>query len=312
MANQVCSQNVEEEWLMEKMLDDVRKDAVEKLGHLGEEEKRQLIDAAILAMEFWLNFNSDSGTIVFPSRVEEEVEEKVEDELFKWIALKGIDDAYGEDFYAEMITSEYWMKNPQGIKAMVFCIYIYGTFYTRTFESFAKVENKMFLLLPKDCHLIFDKQMETIREQERIIISRKKKISRVEDLPEGEKETLEKLFQFHPVIKNAELIEKFHILEETIRNLTDSSIAEVINHMEADEYDCFYGLSNEIRKKIIYGAIRAEKSCYMRFYCLEHIAGQEKREEEELLGAVFCMLGIIKRLQKLERISVRKSESNFI
>lgn len=295
---------------MERMLDDVRRDAVEKLGHLGEAEKRQLTDAAILVMEFWLNYNSDGGRWVILTRVEREVEEKVEDELFKWFALKCIR-TYSEDFCAEMITSEYWMKNPQGIKAMIFCIYIYGTFYTRTHKTFAEVESKMLLLLPKDCHPLFDEQMEEIRQQEKIV-SRKKRTNRVEDLPEEEREMMEKLFRFHPVIKNAELAERIPVLEGVIRKLTDSSIVEVINHMGDEEYDCFYVFSNEIRKKMIYGAIRAEEDCYIDFRCLEKIAGQEEREEEELLGAVLYMLGKIRRLQRLGRIQVRKSEPNFV
>lgn len=296
---------------MERMLDDVRRDAVEKLGHLGEAEKRQLTDAVILVMEFWLNFNSYVGRFVILSRVEREVEEKVEDELFKWVALEAIYSGGDEDYCLEKITSEYWMKNPQGIKAMIFCIYIYGIFYTRTYKTFAEVESKMLLLLPKDCHSLFDEQMEKIRQQEKIL-SRKKIISRVEDMPEEEKEIMEKLFRFHPVIKNAELAERIPVLEGVIRKLTDSSIVEVINHMGDEEYDCFYVFSNEIRKKMIYGAIRAEEDCCIEFRCLEKIAGQEEREEEELLGAVLYMLGKIKRLQRLGRIQVRKSEPNFV
>lgn len=289
---------------MERMLDDVRRDAVEKLGHLGEVEKRQLTDAAILGMEFWLNFNRGGGRVVFLNRVERELEEKVEDELFKWVAWEVLYNGGDEDYYLEKITSEYWMKNPQGIKAMIFCIYIYGTFYTRTRKTFAEVESKMFLLLPKDCHPLFDEQMEKIRQQKRERIT--------SNLSEEEKEMMEKLFRFHPVIKNAELAERIPVLEGVIRKLTDSSIVEVINHMGDEEYDCFYVFSNEIRKKMIYGAIRAEEDCYIDFRCLEKIAGQEEREEEELLGAVLYMLGKIKRLQRLGRIQVRKSEPNFV
>lgn len=90
---------------MEKILDDVRRDAINKLMLAGEEDKAPLKDAAALMMKC-CQINIEEGSLALKNAACESKDER----LKKMIVF--IEDGVYLDEIIEIATNEYWMQNP--------------------------------------------------------------------------------------------------------------------------------------------------------------------------------------------------------
>jgi len=282
--------------IMNKMLDDVRRDAIQKCKPTGEEDNKILADAAGLVLEFAIPAIYEGEL-----DLEEKTKNKKDDSrrFFKELIMLLVVGIH-PGLVAEIGSNEYWARNPQGIRAMVLCIYLWGICCIYT-GDYAMVCKDIYTLLPESCYPRLDRQMVILEEKRKLLEKEKQE----RHLKYEEKEKLaEKALQDYlcgsPVLTNQELLEIVHVLEEQIEKLPDAFLMKVLNEKMRDEkYHCFYVLNDKIRQRILKDDIFIE-------ICRNELSWDDytelqKLEEEEIMGAVLVMSGIIKRLCKQEK-----------
>ncbi|MCI9307412.1 MAG: hypothetical protein HFI28_13245, partial [Lachnospiraceae bacterium] len=102
---------------MEKILDEVRRDAIEKLKTADTEDLHLLTDAAAYACSL-----TKIEQLYGLSAVKQAVGDS-QSEFFRFIC-KFISEPFEADDAIQLITNEYWSRNPQGVQAMTAYIYI--------------------------------------------------------------------------------------------------------------------------------------------------------------------------------------------
>ncbi|MCI8860407.1 MAG: hypothetical protein HFI71_13005 [Lachnospiraceae bacterium] len=285
---------------MNKMLEDVHRDAIKKFKPAGEEDKKRFMNAVISVLEChtisWME-----GLLV----LEGYAEEKTDDQYLKRILYLIVD---GREFQCiiEIMTEEYWIKEPQGTKAMVFLIYLLGAYYVLYVYSLeTTVESLRTVIVFSEEYLVeFDKLVGKIVDQKKEIEKQREKEMQAWRLECDVKDKeAEKILHSHPVITNFELFEMIQALEEEIGKLPNLFIQKVINEMGFQIVsDCFYVFSDQARQKIL----ESDDSFIFLWkknerYVVDYVIGIKEHEEEELLGSLFVMSGTVKRLYKQEK-----------
>lgn len=103
---------------MKKIIDDVRRDAFEKLKSADDHEAGLLIDAALLTIAIAKVARREGFLYLEPFI--EDLPEQLQRPLLLLI------DAWSFKEIAEIVTNDYWSGDPQGIQAMISYIYICG------------------------------------------------------------------------------------------------------------------------------------------------------------------------------------------
>ncbi len=280
---------------MDKILDDVRKDAMKKCRITGEEDKKRLTAAAVLMLEIGETVRTEGMLAVYKY-----IEKKTVNEFLKRI-LRQMSEGTDAVLTFEAAANEYWEKDPQGILAMVFYIYLLGADYIYSGYPSATVMESLRTLLPEGCHEKFDRRVEKINNKRKKCKQKQQKQMYLFKQKEAlQRQEAEKLLHSPPVIINKELLEIVHALEEEIGKLPDLSFEKVLNEMEFEILcDCFYVLSDESRQRIL-DNYDSFASRLRSFEYMDYVIGRKGREEEEVLGAVFVLSGTMKRLQRQE------------
>ena len=103
---------------MERILDDVRRDAMTKLQMTGE-DGTLLIDAAVNIVEM-SDVAHREGLLAL-----EEFNEDNNSDFAKWLVMLVVDGT-DSDLLCEMAVNEYWMRESEGVCAMADYMYIRG------------------------------------------------------------------------------------------------------------------------------------------------------------------------------------------
>lgn len=280
---------------MNIMLDDVRKDAIQKCKPTGEEDNKILVDAAVLILEFAIIARYE-GLLGM-----EEKAEKMEGDGFLKRILMLVVDGTAPELVVEIGSNEYWARNPKGIQAMVLYIYLWGTCCIQHGE-FAIASIGIYTLLPESCHPQLDRQIAILEEKRKLL----EKEEQERHLKWEEKEALaEKALQDYlygpPVFTDPDLLEIVHALEEQIEELPDTFLKKVLHEMWGERYHCFYVCGDKIRQRILKVAGDSFIQCYRESLSFRDYTVAQELEEEEIMGAVLVMSGIIKRLCKQEK-----------
>ncbi len=280
---------------MYKILDDVRKDAIQKCKPTGEEDNKILVDAAVLILELTI-YACDEGLLA----LEEKTGKMTVNDFLKRIIMLVVD---GTDpkLVAEIGSNEYWARNPQGIQAMVLYIYLWGTGCIQ-YGDYAMAFMGIYSLLPESRYLQLGRQIVKLEEKRKLL----EKEEQERDLKwEERRELTEKALQDYlcgpPVLTNQELLEIVHALEEQIEKLPDAFLKKVLYEMGEERYHCFYVFNDKIRQRILKLADDSFIQQYRESLVYFDHTKPQKLEEEEILGAVLVMSGIIKCLSKQEK-----------
>lgn len=278
---------------MYKILDDVRRDAIQKCRPTGEEDNKILADAAaqILKLSIYAQWE---GLLA----LEEQVSKRTADDFLRRTIMHVVD---GCDplLIAEMGSNEYWTRDPQGIQAMALYIYLWGAYRIQSGADMMELSIAIHTLLPENPQL--DREM-AILEEKRELLEKEEQERRLKR--EKKKKLAEEVLQDYlygpPVFTGQELFENVHALEEQIEKLPDTVLEKVLYKMGEEKYHCFYVFNGKIRQRI-----RKLEDNFIQIY-RESLGYREyteaqKLEEEEILGAVLVMSGIIRRMSKQEK-----------
>lgn len=280
---------------MYKILDDVRRDAVQKCRPTGEEDNKILADAAVLILKLSIYAHYE-GLLA----LEEQASKRTVDDFLRRIIMHVVD---GCDplLVAEIGSNEYWTRDPQGIQAMVLYIYLWGAYRIQSGADMMELSIAIHTLLPESCHPQLDREMAILEEKRELLEKEEQerhlKWEKKEKLAE---EILKDYLYGPPVFTGQELLENVHALEEQIEKLPDTFLEKVLHEMWEEKYHCFYVFNGKIRQRI-----RKLKDNFIQVY-RESLGYREyteaqKLEEEEILGAILVMSGIIRRLSKQEK-----------
>lgn len=222
---------------MEKILNDVRRDAIEKLKEADTEALRLLTDTAsyIYSLAKIRRFYSLSA-----------VEQAVKDspsEFFRSVCTYTSDPfEYGDA--VELVTNEYWSRNPQGVQAMITYLYIWTALYIP--EPHTPEYFRCFLqsLIPagslrREFEQLMEKadqEMESLREKE--ISERYSHIIR-------------------PVFQDAEALENIHTLESVLTRLPDRSVQRLLQEISLYTLSaCIFAFSDAVRDRVMHNLSR--------------------------------------------------------
>ncbi|MCI8993496.1 MAG: hypothetical protein HFG80_12385 [Eubacterium sp.] len=262
---------------MEKMLDDVRRDAIAKLKEAEEtaskKEQKLLVEAAMDVMTLHYVACGEGMHAL------EEKAKIMESEFLKTLIVLA---ANGMDFEsaAEIATNEYWMEAPDGTEAMIDYIYIRGVLGILEGESEQVLTEILQTLIPKNRRLEYrvqvDKWEKVIKTQHR-------------------KEISDKFARIHPpVFQNTDLLHHISVLEKEILILTDKSMKRVMREMEErDLAVCVYALWEKVQRKILdnLGTRVVTK-------IMEIVVSLAPVSEEEVSDSITKMLSVIEVLQR--------------
>lgn len=279
---------------MYKILDDVRRDAIQKCRPTGEEDNKILADAAALILKLSIHAHCE-GLLA----LEEQVSKRTVDDFLRGIIMRVVD---GNDprLIAEIGSNGYWTRNPQGIQAMVLYIYLWGTCCIQD-NGHAMMCMGIYALLPESCHSQIARQMAILEEKrERLEEKEQERHLKWQEKGELAEEILQDYLYGDPVFTGQELLENVHALEEQIEKLPDTVLKKVLCEMGEEKYHCFYVFNGKIRQRI-----RKLRDGFIQIYreslWFREYTEAQKLEEEEILGAVLVMSGIIRRLSKQEK-----------
>lgn len=111
-----------EEYRLEAILDDIRRDAIEKIKTADIEDSQLLIDSAIDIVAASM-FARREGMLPL-----ELIVESFSSDFFK-LPLLLLVDATPSECIVEIMSNEYWIRDPQGVQAMIAYFYIRGALY---------------------------------------------------------------------------------------------------------------------------------------------------------------------------------------
>lgn len=216
---------------MEKILDDVRRDAIEKLKTADTEDLHLLTDAVIYVYSL-----AKTNQFYGHSAVEQAVKDSPS-EFFRFICTF-LSEPFESDDAITLVTNEYWSRNPQGVQAMIAYIYIRTALLVpdlnlQYFRCFFQS-----LLLPGSLYRELEEQMEkTDREME----------------SRHEKEISESFSHIiWPVFQDTETLENIRALESVLGRLPDRDIQRLIREMDVDTVSaCICASSETIQNKVL-------------------------------------------------------------
>lgn len=253
---------------MDKMLDDVRRDACKKLMECETEDFMILVDTADTLMrlshqvkrEGLLSLEDAAYLLPVP-------------EYGKMLSQR-IVEGTEPDTVIEIGTNEYWKENPGGMESMVWYMYLRGMYGIRIGESPVILQTVFQTLMPLQCRSSWQERVEAEKEREGA-------------------DSISRFAALSPVFKNGELIKKMHELEQEVKAFDDRAVQRILR--EVDNHDlavCLYGLNGEAREKIL-GNLSHWFACMIR----EDAIYLGDVEERDILKSAASILCIIKRLR---------------
>lgn len=220
---------------MEKILDDVRRDAIAKLREAeaaaSKQEQKLLVEAAMDVMTLHYVACSEGMHAL------EEKAKIIDSKFLKTLIVLA---ANGADFEsaAEIATNEYWMEMPDGIHAMIDYIYIRGVLGILEGENEQILTEVLQSLIPKSRRLEYRVQVD---KWEKIVKTQHRK------------DISDKFARIHPpVFQDRDLLHHVSVLEKEILILTDKSVKRVVREMEDHDLAvCVYALWEKVQRKIL-------------------------------------------------------------
>lgn len=216
---------------MVKLLDDVRRDAIEKLKAADTENIHLLTDVVTYVYSL-----AKTNQLHGCSAVEQAVKDSPS-EFFRLICAS-LSEPFDPDDAIELITNEYWSRNPQDIQAMVAYIYI------RTALCIPDLDLEYFrylfqsLILPDSPCREFEEQLEkTDWEME----------------SRHEKEISESFSHIiWPIFQDAETLENIRALESVLDRLPDRDIQRLLLEMDINTISaCICAFSENMQNRVI-------------------------------------------------------------
>lgn len=263
---------------MEKILDDVRRDAIAWLK-ASEENVEVLAEAADRIMRFGEE-SRKQGLLILEYYVENE-----ESEFLKFVTMLVVD-AVERESVIEFATNAYWANRPEGVQAMVDYIYLRGMLCVQQGDSPRVIQEILQSLMPLNLRSEFKKQMDSKRQ--------------------CRKELVEEYSRIRPAFQDTTALEEIHVLEEMVRFMDARSLQRVLFDMDANDLAaCVYALGPELREKIMdnvssrYADIIMDRVVHC--YQIHH-------DEWKVRGIVRSMIGTAKQLDEKGEIILRKWE----
>lgn len=144
--------SITEERLRNGILYDIRQDAYKKLRFADDKEAGLLIDAAlyIIALAKPVRENGLLYLVYFIEDLPEHLQRPITMLADGWLFEE----------IAEIAANDYWIRDPQGIQAMISYIYICGTNYILKGYSPEAVKNALETLFPLNWRLEYRKRCE--------------------------------------------------------------------------------------------------------------------------------------------------------
>lgn len=259
---------------MDKILDDVRRDACKKLMECETEDLKILVDTADILMQLWYLAKRE-GFLALDGAEPDDAKGMLPEygKMLRQLVVDGVE----PDTVVEIGTNEYWKENPQGVESMVWYMYLRGMCGIQADENGMILETIFQTLMPLQCRSLWQERIRAEKERE-------------------EADSISRFAALSPVFENRELIEKLHELEQEMEVLDDRAVQRILR--EADDYKlalCLYGLNEGAREKILGNVSRwlagtmREEAIYLDEF------GDVK--ESDVLKSVAGILGIIKKLR---------------
>lgn len=255
---------------MEKILDDVRRDAIEKLKAADTEELHLLTDTAsyIYSLAKMRRFYGLSA-----------VEQAVKDspsEFFRSVCTYTSDPfEYGDA--VELVTNEYWSRNPQGVQAMITYLYIRTALCIHEPHTPEYFRCFLLSLIPAgSLRREFEERMEkTGKEMESL---REKELSERYSHITG------------PVFQDTEALENIHTLESVLTRLPDRSVQRLLREISLYTLSaCIFAFSEAVRDRVMHNLSRrygtAVKETVVQLYPID------KKEVSRSIAEVLILLG---------------------
>ena len=212
---------------MNHLLDDVRRDAIEKLRLTKDADFRLLLDTVFRILSLQKSVRRD-GLLMIESSLQD-----IRSEFLKHPFLL-IEDAVDPEDIIEITTNEYWITNPQGSHAMIAYICIRGALYIQSGKDINGLQELLRSLLPP---------MQRQEYQERLNA----------DEIRRQRQVAEKFALITPpAFQENETLRKIDILEKELQSLPEQSLQELIRSLESDALaGCVFSLHTEVREKIM-------------------------------------------------------------
>lgn len=262
---------------MIQMLLDIRKDACGKIKSAGKAEMGILLEAEVnllkLAAVMRDTGRSGLGKAVLP----------VNSDYLEMLVLYA-EGATEKGMLKELGANEYWIRDPQGIQAMVHYFYLRGMLCIIE-NIHPLVLKKLFgTLIPEEWREDYDRQLE---EAEVHVLGWHALTN---------KELTGKCLSICPEFASTELLEKIEKLEDIIERMSDRSLDRALRE-KGNSYEwaqCIYGLGRETRKRVLANVseefgyrIMDDMICYSR---------RDDNKEETVLSAVEKVYNMIRSL----------------
>jgi len=214
---------------MERILDDVRLDAISKL----KEEKvwqGQLEDAVTTIITLSATARRE-GLLAL-----EEAAEKVSSEFLKQLIMFVVDGTEPA-LIAEIATNEYWTNAPEGAQAMAEYMYLRGILGIQAGENDRLLKEVLLSLMPLEQRKKYKAQMD--RAEGEPGITRREAIA-------------EKFVNSSLEIYDKKVLENIYALEREIQMLPDRSVQRLLREVDNRVLAvCTYAVKEETRRKIL-------------------------------------------------------------
>lgn len=257
--------------MVERWLDDVRRDAICKLR----EDKRgskKLEDAADTVMELY-DIRREGGLLAL-----EEAAGEAESDFLKHLILLTANEISPKGII-EIATNEYWMNEPEGGEAMVNYLYLRGMMGIQRLESKELLMEVLLSLMP----------VKQRKEYEKLTCKRKEERERLH-----KKEIRERLSAMCPAFKQKEVQEVTGLLENKMSELPDRCLQRLVRDVDCrDLAGCVYGFGQGTRARIL-----ENLSTRYRDVVEEEAVKWEFSDEEKLFASVNKVMDILKCLRE--------------
>lgn len=259
---------------MDKILDDVRRDACKKLTECETEDLKILVDTADILMQFRYMVRRE-GLLALDG-AEPDDAKGVLPEYGKMLQQL-VGDGTEPDTVVEIGTNEYWKEDPQGVESMVWYMYLRGICGIQAGENPSILQTVFQTLMPLRCRSLWQERIRAEKERE-------------------EADLISRFATLSPVFENRELIEKLHELEQEMEVLDDRAVQRILREASAYKLTlCLYGLNEGAREKILGNVSRCLVGMLREDAIYLDELGDVK--ESDVLKSVASILGIIKTLR---------------
>lgn len=261
---------------MNKLLNDMKQDAIEKLKQSTPKESPLLINAALTILSL-STIARREGLLILENSTQ-----NTESEFLKLTTMLIIDGT-DPDLVIEIATNEYWTNEPKGIQAMIAYFYLRGVLHIQSGGTPQLLETLLLSLIPSTWRTEYKDRLKATKEQSGM---------------SHQKELLEKFTYIHPTFQNNYTLEIISILEKQLNTLPNPSIQRIIREIETYDLSlCIYALNEESRKKIL-----TNLSTRLANIIIENVVYFRSINEPDISNCILKILSIINQLCKTGEI----------